>query len=123
MPAHTEPWKWHDIGPHGFYDLVRMARRGRSTLVRMLYVFALFAALAVVHHNADKSRLPPGMDYVEGINHNARIARDFSVTILVVQNLVVLILMPIYCAAWATRWVTSVGHSSSSTPGLPSCRR
>jgi ABC-type transport system involved in multi-copper enzyme maturation permease subunit len=102
----AEP-RWYHIGPHGFYDL---ARRGRSTLVRVAYVLALFAALAVGYYQAHEPdyRLPrmrfhrdesPAERRQESINTNARIAERFSITILIMQNLAVLLLMPIYVAA------------------------
>lgn len=46
------PERWYDIGPHGYFDLVRLARRGRSTIVRVLNIFALFAALAVAQQES-----------------------------------------------------------------------
>ncbi len=85
----TSQHRWYDVGPHGFYDLVRLARRGRSTLVRVLYVLALFAALAAVYFD-----MAPR--YHDNINANARVAERFSITILVAQNIAVLVLMPIY---------------------------
>ena len=79
------------LSPHGFSDLVRLARRGRSTFVRVLYVLALFGALAVVFQQMPTER--------SHRNQNALVAERFSITILVAQNLAVCILMPIYCAA------------------------
>lgn len=96
---------WHLLGPHAFFDLVRLARRGRSTLVRVLYLLALFAALWVVyeHELARDRRWQFRQDEISDrrhavINLNAHIAERFSYTILIGQNLAVLILMPIYCA-------------------------
>jgi ABC-type transport system involved in multi-copper enzyme maturation permease subunit len=99
----AEP-RWYHVGPHGFFDLVRLARRGRSTLIRVCYILALFAALAVVYHNETtespfSSRLRVARGEQDKINTNARIAERFSITILIVQNLAVLLLMPIYVAA------------------------
>ncbi len=93
------------VGPHAFYDLVRLARRGRSTLVRVLYVLALFAALAATYYSTLKEPhfLAPGISGMPllqwSINQNARIAERFSITVLVAQNIAVLVLMPIYIAA------------------------
>jgi ABC-type transport system involved in multi-copper enzyme maturation permease subunit len=99
--------RWHNIGPHGFYDLVRLARRGRSMMVRVLYVLALFGALAATYFSTIEE--PPGRVLVRRgvavpdrqalINQNARIAERFSITVLVAQNIAVLVLMPIYIAA------------------------
>jgi ABC-type transport system involved in multi-copper enzyme maturation permease subunit len=96
MATSVAPHPWFQVGPHGFYDLVRLARRGRSTLVRVCYVMALFVALAVVYHN---THAMGRRDYGESINVNAHIAEQFSITILVMQNVAVLVLMPIYVAA------------------------
>ncbi|MBM3993319.1 MAG: hypothetical protein FJ303_04065 [Planctomycetes bacterium] len=96
--------RWYHVGPHAYFDLVRLARQGRTTLVRIGYVLALFAALAIVYYNSlferrdigDFMRDPrPGYE----INANAVIAERFSITILILQNIAVLILMPIYVAA------------------------
>ena len=99
---------WHNIGPHGFYDLVRLARRGRSMVVRVLYVLALFGALAATYYSTIEEP-PPGrvpgrrgiavLGLQASINQNARIAERFSITVLVAQNVAVLVLMPLYIAA------------------------
>ena len=39
-------WRWHRdgyhlVGPHFFSDVVRLARRGRSTLLRCTYALVL----------------------------------------------------------------------------------
>src|SRR5438876_73184 len=96
----AEP-RWYYIGPHGYFDLVRLARRGRSTLVRVIYLLVLFVALALVHQNETKertrfrgfTRIEP-MEFVDPedtINANARIAERFSITILLTQNIAVLV--------------------------------
>src|SRR5689334_2896371 len=33
---------WQLLGPHFYYDVVRLARRGRSTVLRVVYILALF---------------------------------------------------------------------------------
>lgn len=38
----------YQAGPHGYFELVRLARRGHNMLVRILYVLALLAVLWVV---------------------------------------------------------------------------
>ena len=103
--AIPEP-RWYHVGPHAYYDLVRLARRGRSTVVRVCYVLALFAALAgVYYHEVEKSRSPHFKEEawderrIGSINTNARIAERFSITILIMQNIAVLLLVPIYVAA------------------------
>lgn len=107
----TAQQPWHSIGPHGFYDLVRLARRGRSTIVRALFILALLAALAVTYFStvAEPTRLRPvpggrppriaDLRFEPSINRNALIAERFCITILVMQNIAVLVLMPIYIGA------------------------
>ena len=108
----AEP-RWYSIGPHGFYDLVRLARRGRSSLVRVGYLLALFGVLAVVYSQTrtweggwDGPRRKIILDQrsgnggrTESINTNARIAERFCVAILIMQNIAVLLLVPIYVAS------------------------
>jgi len=94
--------RWFSLGPHAFFDLVRLARRGRSTLVRVAYVVVLFGALAVVYDDASTrwlGRKDGRLRFEQAINTNARIAERFTITVLVAQNIAVLVLMPIYCAA------------------------
>jgi ABC-type transport system involved in multi-copper enzyme maturation permease subunit len=88
--------RWYHVGPHGFFDLVRLARNGRSASVRVAYILALFAALAISFYS---STPPDSRERQASINWNARIAERFSATILVMQNIAVLVLTPIYMAA------------------------
>jgi ABC-type transport system involved in multi-copper enzyme maturation permease subunit len=88
--------RWFQVGPHGFFDLVRLARSGRSASVRVAYIVVLFAALAVAFYN---STPPDSRKREESINWNAKIAERFSATILVMQNIAVLVLTPFYMAA------------------------
>src|SRR5437870_2929422 len=87
--------RWYSLGPHAFFDLVRLARRGRSTLVRVLYILALFAALAVVYRGVagESFTFDEGprqrWRFQQTINVNAKIAERFSITILITQNLAV----------------------------------
>ena len=99
--------RWYHIGPHGYFDLIRLARSGRTTLMRVLYILALFAALAVVYYNETRSahvfastkKIGPAFtNRSESINRNARIAERFSITILVAQNVAVFLLMPLNMA-------------------------
>jgi ABC-type transport system involved in multi-copper enzyme maturation permease subunit len=103
----TSRQHWYNIGPLGFYDCVRLARRGRTTIVRVLYVLALFGALAATYYSTLeelRSAMRGAMrlrftEAFESINQNALFAERFSITVLVVQNIAVLVLMPIYIAA------------------------
>src|SRR4051794_38983122 len=36
---------WRLIGPHSYYDLVRMSRKGRTGVLRSLFLIALLAAI------------------------------------------------------------------------------
>src|SRR5262245_51810455 len=42
---------WQLLGPHFYYDVVRLARRGRSTALRVVYILAMLVGLAIVFHN------------------------------------------------------------------------
>ncbi len=96
MSAAWPKLRWYHVGPHGFFDLVRLARSGRSASVRVAYILVLFAALAISFYS---STPPDSREREASINWNARIAERFCATILVMQNVAVLLLTPIYMAA------------------------
>jgi ABC-type transport system involved in multi-copper enzyme maturation permease subunit len=83
---------WRLLGPHFYYDVVRLARRGRSTLLRCSYILALFAGLAFVFEQAPaKGNWRP--------NDFAAVSERFAFTLFFIQNLAVLILTPAYLAS------------------------
>ncbi|HWY86331.1 MAG TPA: ABC transporter permease subunit [Gemmataceae bacterium] len=88
------------MGPHFFYDLIRLARRSRTRDLRMLYGMALLLGLGLVywiqfpHDDLGNLLFNPGQPM--RINESARFAETFVFTVIVVQNLAVLLLTPVY---------------------------
>jgi ABC-type transport system involved in multi-copper enzyme maturation permease subunit len=88
------------LGPHFFYDLVRLARRSRTRDLRVLYGLALLFGLGVVYWiqfpqtEIGSLLFDPGRGV--SINDGARFAEIFVFTVVVVQNLAVLLLTPVY---------------------------
>lgn len=88
------------FGPHFFYDLVRLARRARSRDVRMLYGIAMLIGLGLIywlqfpHSTLDMLLFDTQRNM--SINVGARFAELFVFTVIVIQNLAVLLLTPVY---------------------------
>jgi ABC-type transport system involved in multi-copper enzyme maturation permease subunit len=80
---------WHLLGPHFYYDVVRLARRGRSTVLRVVYIFALFVGLAIVFENSPVTRAWTPNDF-------AQISEKFTYTLFMIQNFAIMILTPAY---------------------------
>ncbi|MCI0377618.1 MAG: ABC transporter permease subunit [Gemmataceae bacterium] len=91
------------LGPHFFYDLIRLARRSRTRDIRMLYGVALLLGLGLVywlrfpHQTIDMLLFDPGRRM--SINDAARFAEVFVFTVIVIQNLTVLLLTPVFVGA------------------------
>jgi ABC-type transport system involved in multi-copper enzyme maturation permease subunit len=89
------------VGPFFFSDLVRLARRGRGTALRFIYGAALLLALGFVY-----SRHFPGYDLLSladehpwvSLRAQASFAQAFATTLLLAQNVAVLVLTPAYLA-------------------------
>jgi ABC-type transport system involved in multi-copper enzyme maturation permease subunit len=81
---------WGLLGPHFYYDVVRLARRGRSTLLRVAYIIAMFIGLTVVYEGVSSSG--------DVWHHNdfARVSERFAFGLFVVQNLAIFVLTPAY---------------------------
>jgi ABC-type transport system involved in multi-copper enzyme maturation permease subunit len=87
-------------GPMFFYDLVRLARRGRSTSLRCLYALLLLAGLYFVYWNrfpveaefANLFRLRPKVR----LDELAHFAGTFATSLFALQSAAVLILTPAY---------------------------
>jgi ABC-type transport system involved in multi-copper enzyme maturation permease subunit len=90
------------VGPLFFYDLMRLARRGRSTLLRVTYALVLFGALLIAYTNrfpghnllaapfaSPQTTLGPELSLL---------TESFFYSILVVQTAAVLVLTPAYIA-------------------------
>jgi ABC-type transport system involved in multi-copper enzyme maturation permease subunit len=90
------------LGPLFFYDVVRLARRGRSTLLRCVYALALLVALCFAY--AEQFPHAPLFDLssVRGpdvaLRDMPRFAQTVSVALLLAQGVAVLALTPAYVA-------------------------
>lgn len=78
------------LGPHFYYDLVRLARKPRNYYLRCAYLTALMIGWWYVYEGSQ----PLGGT----INDYARLARNFSFALLGIQYAVILLLTPIYLA-------------------------
>lgn len=83
------------LGPCFFFDLVRSARKGRTTFVRVAYAGSLLIVLYLVHRNYLR-------EVGAGYNTLALFAERFVWTILSMQIGAVLILTPAYVAGSIT---------------------
>jgi ABC-type transport system involved in multi-copper enzyme maturation permease subunit len=80
------------LGPHFYYDLIRIARTGRTTLLRCLYLLALLFGVWVVY------QVPTGG--TDSRNAYAQKAQNIAVTVIVLQYIMVIGLTPVYaCGA------------------------
>ncbi len=90
------------MGPLFYYELVRLARQGRSTLLRCGYALAVFVALFAAYrdrfpgHDLWDSPLAPGASVPAP--ELARLAEGFVLAILWVQMAAVFVLTPAYLA-------------------------
>jgi ABC-type transport system involved in multi-copper enzyme maturation permease subunit len=87
------------VGPLFFWDVVRLARRGRGHALRFLYGAALLAALAVVYGGEFGTRYLlslSGDSLWVSLEDQARFAHAFANSLFLVQNLAVLVLVPAY---------------------------
>jgi ABC-type transport system involved in multi-copper enzyme maturation permease subunit len=89
------------IGPLLVYDLGRLARRGRSTLLRTSYAALLTAGLALVSASQFPHALATANIFEPQqltIAERAAVGWSFVLTVLVMQVLAVLVLTPAYLA-------------------------
>jgi ABC-type transport system involved in multi-copper enzyme maturation permease subunit len=80
------------LGPHFYYDIIRLARRGWPTLVRVLYLVVLLISLTVMNRMHGGDVLVKPFEY-------ALYAHGYAYTLIVLQNLLVLVLLPVYVAS------------------------
>ncbi len=83
---------WGLLGPHFYYDVVRLARRGRSTILRIVYILAMFGGFLYVFDDSPVSRPWTPNDF-------ARVSNRFAYTLFFVQNLAIVVLIPAYLAS------------------------
>ncbi len=103
MPVPSPPAKTAAralVGPLFVYDVVRLARHGRGTALRFIYGGALLVVLALVYaqHFPEHDLLSLSGDGWVSLRQQARFARTFANTLLLAQNVAVLILVPAYLA-------------------------
>ena len=79
------------MGPHFYFDIIRLPRKGWATFFRCLYLLVLLVGLAVMWESRRHSIRSPA-DY-------ARFAHVFAYTLIVLQDLLVLVLLPVYVAS------------------------
>ncbi|MBI3411350.1 MAG: ABC transporter permease subunit [Planctomycetes bacterium] len=88
------------LGPHFYFDLIRLARRSRTRDVRVLYAFGLLVGLGLMYYLRFRGQSPGQVFFGGGqamsINESAHFASLFVFTIIVAQNLAVMILTPVY---------------------------
>jgi ABC-type transport system involved in multi-copper enzyme maturation permease subunit len=99
----TKPPRWTLaglFGPHFFYDLIRLARRSRTRDLRMIYGVVLFLGLGLIYRlqfpNEKFADLILQPAQRMSINAGAHFAEIFVFTVIVLQNLTVLLLTPVY---------------------------
>ncbi len=87
------------LGPHAYFDLIRMARKGRTVLLRVGFLLALLGGIA---HTYEQHQLL-GRTTIDGENgHAGRLNRmgHFNArcvyTLFALQNLAILLLTPAY---------------------------
>lgn len=80
---------WQILGPHFYYDVVRLARRGRSTVLRVAYILAMFIGLFFVYED-----MPASASWNQ--NDFARVSDRFAFMLFMVQNLAIVVLTPAY---------------------------
>lgn len=94
------------LGPHFPFDLIRLARRSRTRDVRVLYAFGLLVGLGLMYYTRFPHQTVERLFFQVGqsmsINEGANFASAFVFTIIVVQNLAVLILTPVYVGSAIT---------------------
>jgi ABC-type transport system involved in multi-copper enzyme maturation permease subunit len=89
------------VGPLFYYELVRLARRGRSTAVRCAYVLIVFAALYIVFRSKFPNYDPFGDPFATQSTEGGRmadLASAFVSAVLVIQTLAIVVLTPAYLA-------------------------
>jgi len=81
------------FGPHFYYDLIRLARRGWPTLARVLFLVVLLISLAVMYRTqGDTVALARPAEF-------AVRAQNYATVLVAIQGIMVLVLMPVYVAS------------------------
>jgi ABC-type transport system involved in multi-copper enzyme maturation permease subunit len=89
------------FGPLFHYELVRLARRGRSTVLRCAYALAVFVALGVAYYQrfpGHSALTDPFATPEVQARDSAALAEDFVRAMLLAQAIAVAVLTPAYLA-------------------------
>jgi ABC-type transport system involved in multi-copper enzyme maturation permease subunit len=90
------------VGPLFYYELVRLARKGRGTLLRCAYALAGLVALFFAYYSRfpsyDLWDAPFSSELTIGVRDLASLSRDVVTVILWVQTAAVVVLAPPYLA-------------------------
>jgi ABC-type transport system involved in multi-copper enzyme maturation permease subunit len=79
------------MGPHFYFDLIRLPRKGWSTFFRCLYLGVLLLGLTVMYEGRRHT--------INNLGDYARFAHSFAYTLIVMQDILVLVLLPVYVAS------------------------
>lgn len=94
------------LGPHFFFDIIRLARGKRVRDLRMLYTFGMLLALLILYMARFRWMTFYDLFFSENqamsINERAYFAERFVFSILFVQNLAVFLMAPIYLGSCIT---------------------
>jgi ABC-type transport system involved in multi-copper enzyme maturation permease subunit len=93
LPRLTRPADSSWLGPHFYYDLIRLARKGWPTLARVAYLVVLLVSLTIMYRTQGDAVL------LSRISEYARRAHDYAQTVILAQYLLVLVLLPVYVAS------------------------
>ena len=98
---------WRLFGPLFYFDTVRLARRGRSINMRILYVSVLLIGQGFVYssffqHYQPLDRLLFASGPALSRNQMVEFAASFVGSVILIQNLAVLLLTPAYAATAIT---------------------
>jgi len=79
------------IGPHFYFDLVRLPRKGWSTFFRCFYLLVLLIGLAIMWEGNQGS--------IRNHAEYAVFAHNFAMTLIWMQDILILMLLPVYVAS------------------------
>jgi ABC-type transport system involved in multi-copper enzyme maturation permease subunit len=88
-PKTNDPW----FGPHLQYDMIRLARKGWPTIARVVYLVALLVSLTVMW------RTQGDAIHITRLAEFAQRAESYAYTLIIIQDLLVLVLLPVYVAS------------------------
>src|SRR5437773_1641158 len=81
------------LGPHFYFDLIRLARKGWPTLARVVFLVIVLVSLLVMDRTQGES-----VSFTRPAEF-ARRAENFAYLLIVLQYLLVLFLLPVYVAS------------------------